>query len=370
MRSRLRGTLSRWICSQTCTSSVQPCLVGHLLASTRHSGSVMGADAWLGKGMDQVLVADRAKTVHTGWVLWRSLADLAGWDVPDRKSPEPTAVARVLGATSDLTQTPNHPPTLRIEPDRARQLTDMISNILHKQSLAPGVAAKLWGKLGFASTQMYGRFGRAKLRAIGRRQYEPGRTRLNPQLRSALLWWLLELPKVPDRVIPTRVDQLPVTISYSDGEGAFGQIGVAIWRQGCAIGRAGVIRVPKEVRDRWDPKRKCGRYNDIFEVEALGPLVVLTNFADVVRGSLWLHLVDNAASSSTLVSGSSSVESGDLISGLTWSLIAGLRCLPWFDRVDTHSNPVDGLSRGKLEGRGVLEPLCFPSLQPPTPPKV
>ena len=96
-----------------------------------------------------------------------------------------------------------------------------------------------------------------------------------------------------------------------------------------------------------------------------GPL----HFPGVVLGSPWLHFVDNAAALSTLVSGSSSVESGDLISGLTWSLVAGLRCLPWFDRVDTHSNPVDGLSRGKLKGTWVLEPLCFPSLQPPTPPR-
>ena len=37
-------------------------------------------------------------------------------------------------------------------------------------------------------------------------------------------------------------------------------------------------------------------------------------------------------------------------------------CL-WFDRVDTKSNPVDGLSRGKLEGDWDIVPLKFPGAE-------
>ena len=89
---------------------------------------------------------------------------------------------------------------------------------------------------------------------------------------------------------------------------------------------------------------------------------MLHNFADVLRGALWLHFVDNDAALSSLVKGSSSVQSGDVIAGQTWSQVAAVGCMPWFDRVDSASNPVDGLSRGKLKGPWVLEPLCFPLL--------
>ena len=41
---------------------------------------------------------------------------------------------------------------------------------------------------------------------------------------------------------------------------------------------------------------------------------------------------------------------GDFIVGYAWEIVARRRLIPWFDRVDTKSNPVDGLSRGRMEG--------------------
>ena len=103
-----------------------------------------------------------------------------------------------------------------------------------------------------------------------------------------------------------------------------------------------------------------GRFNDIFEIEAVGLLVLLENFPDQFRGSLWLHFLDNAAALSNLVNGSSSVIQGDILIGATWSQIQHLQVLPWFDRVDSKSNPVDGLSRRRLDGPWKVESLAFP----------
>ena len=92
-----------------------------------------------------------------------------------------------------------------------------------------------------------------------------------------------------------------------------------------------MIRVPSEIRARWNEKQKQARFNDIFEVEAIGPLLILENFESELRGCVWLHFIDNAASLSALVRGSSSVLSGEQITGLTWCHIAGLSCYPWFN---------------------------------------
>ena len=44
------------------------------------------------------------------------------------------------------------------------------------------------------------------------------------------------------------------------------------------------------------------------------------------------------------------MHSGDLLVGKAWEIVARRRLFPWFDRVDTKSNLVDGLSRGRMEG--------------------
>ena len=50
----------------------------------------------------------------------------------------------------------------------------------------------------------------------------------------------------------------------------------------------------------------------------------------------------------------------DTIVAMTWHKCGKLNVSPWFDRVDTKSNPVDGLSRGKLEGNWDIVPLKLP----------
>ena len=121
-----------------------------------------------------------------------------------------------------------------------------------------------------------------------------------------------------------------------------------------------MLHVPLEVRRLWDKQRTRNRWNDIFEIEAVGPLVLLENYPEALEGSLWLHFVDNAAALSSLINGSSSVCEGDAIIGETWSRIQGLKVYPWWDQVDTSSNPVGNLSRGILSGPWDVALLRFP----------
>ena len=99
---------------------------------------------------------------------------------------------------------------------------------------------------------------------------------------------------------------------------------------------------------------------DIFAIEAVGPLLVLHNWGYRIRNYLWIHFIDNEGALAALAKGSSSVLSGEVIVGCTHELAARYGVIGWFDRVDAHSNPVDKLSRGKLQGPWQLVRIRFP----------
>ena len=103
------------------------------------------------------------------------------------------------------------------------------------------------------------------------------------------------------------------------------------------------------------------QYKDIFLVEGVGPLVLMKAFPKVMRSALWIHFLDNEAAEASLVKGSSSLTAADHVVGLTRELCASRRLVPYFDRVGSKANPVDGLSRGEMSGpwRGVKH-IDFP----------
>ena len=107
---------------------------------------------------------------------------------------------------------------------------------------------------------MFGRFCRAKLRPFSRRQHEHRQFRLNHQLTSALKWWLEILSCSPPRLVPTDLSVRRRIVSYRDGEESEAGVGVALWENEAQVVRAGVLRVPEEVRILWDHQENLGRF--------------------------------------------------------------------------------------------------------------
>ena len=100
---------------------------------------------------------------------------------------------------------------------------------------------------------------------------------------------------------------------------------------------------------------------DIYQIEAVGPLLVLFNWGHLFKDHLWIDFIDNEGALASLAKGSSSILSGEIIVGFTHELAASLGIIGWFDRVDTASNPVDKLSRGVMAGPWKLVRIRFPS---------
>ena len=240
-------------------------------------------------------------------------------------------------------------PALHIAPTRIVALQWLLDQILQVSALGSGQAASVASKLSFALCACFGKYGRAKLRPILRRCYED-RTNLNDQLVSCLVWWKKWLGNYVPRTAPLLLATLKRVVSYSDGEGDAAGVGVCLYGSGLKSPLAAYVKVPMALREAWRTRTESSSPNDIFLIEAIGPLVLLCTFPNVFKNSLWLHFIDNTASQYALVRGSSSVMSGDHVVGLTWAKAAKLGTFPYFDRVHTKSNPIDGVSRGVFEG--------------------
>ena len=319
--------------------------------------------------IDDLIFFEQRQLADSGYRLWRLFADCCGWDIPDEKSPPPEPWFRVLGAVIDLTRLPWQPAQILVAEDRKQKLLTVINEVISSKALGSALAGQLFGQLGFTCSQFFGRWGRAKLRPLSRRQHESHRFALNAQLMSALHWWLKNLHAAPPRQVFTRDTFTDLVITYSDGEGKDAGVAIAAWSPSRVgkIPMAGFMEIPQEVRRLWANQRakvlgdiNPEDYKDIMEIEGIAPLLILHNWPWVVRDALWIHFIDNNSALGALIKGSSSVNEKDIIVGHTWAQIAKLQTLPWFDRVDSKSNPVDGLSRKDFSGDWNWTPISFP----------
>ncbi|CAE7939621.1 unnamed protein product, partial [Symbiodinium sp. KB8] len=123
----------------------------------------------------------------------------------------------ILGVTYDLEQY-----LLKIKKSRKKELFDEISMILEHEELSPGQAGKLRGKLMFGASQLWGlwgKIGRAFLRALSDRQYsrETADTALTPALLYSLYKWRTLVMYGPPRPIPSSGPRTTDVVIFTDG---------------------------------------------------------------------------------------------------------------------------------------------------------
>ena len=299
--------------------------------------------------VDDMIGVDPDDVVMSGWRAWRRLAKRCGWEVSDAKSPLPSQRFMVIGVTLCLTNLPVENAFLSVSEKRLVMLDMLLARIVAKGMLSSGEAASLCGKLGFALCAVFGRVGRAKLRPIIKRCGERHR-KLHTQLMACLLWWRLFLSTYRHREIPTSLTGRPLVVTYSDGEGDAAGVGICIFCAKAPRPLAAFAKMPECIRQLWARRAGEGEYHDIFLIEAIGPLLVLCTYPNLLRGAAWIHFIDNTAAQHSLLKGCSSITSGDHVVGLTWERASALDCWPYFDRVHTKSNPIDGVSRQDFQG--------------------
>ena len=96
-------------------------------------------------------------------------------------------------------------------------------------------------------------------------------------------------------------------------------------------------------------RSKTGATTDIFEIEAIGPLIALLEWPQLLAYRPWIHFIDNVGAQQALIRGSSNSLNGDVITGETWDYVRKIGCWLWVERVASASNPIDGVSRKVLQ---------------------
>ena len=101
--------------------------------------------------------------------------------------------------------------------------------------------------------------------------------------------------------------------------------------------------VSKAVKRRW-----LERSTQIVPVEMVAAVLALETFADRIRGSDILLLIDSEAVEGALIKGYSSREDLCQLISVFWDLAFQLRVRVFIDRISTDANPADWPSRNKL----------------------
>ena len=182
-----------------------------------------------------------------------------------------------------------------------------------------------------------------KLRQYGKN----GCSHLTEEIERAIAFWLSVLPCGPFRAVPPH-SGTPFVITMSDGEDT-GSVAAAIWSPlapgGAHQPRWFQIDLPPSVLVAWSESTDTEPQRHINKIEAVVPAICLCTWPNLIRGSVWLHFIDNDGALACLISGCSKNSSLSAVVDYTWAQIPALGCWPWFERVPSECNIVDGLSR-------------------------
>ena len=299
------------------------------------------------------LARDVAQKVH--WWLG------AAFDV---KKPQRSKRPDVLGVTYNLGEF-----KLEIQEKRRAELKETIEDILQKESLDPGSAGKLKGKLMFGASQLWGKVGRAFLRSLSERQYlkhaRDDGFALNSALLLSLFQWLKLVQDGPPRPIEEQKLKKSDAVLFTDGftpdarknEKGLDRIGGVVFSRGQSKPYQFTAAVPEKVKKFW-----LVRKTQIVPIEMLAPIVALATFGPMIRGKDIILFIDSEAVEGALIKGYSAREDLSELVSVFWDLALELRVNVYIDRVSTDANPADWPSRNDLvTGRsarwGSLEPV-------------
>ena len=300
--------------------------------------------------------------------LWQ-LYTLLGFTLdPDKDGPM-ASQRHFLGLLLDLARALSDTSMMiHLKEGLAESLLSDIGSILSSNRCTPAEAAKLRGKLGWASCAMYGRCGRGGQAALVQRQYHDDDHELSPDLVRSLEFFSALLHVVKPRTLLLGPHQPPPVVIYTDASWEPEDmekpgLGYVLLHPDRDKTYGGTASVQPETLHAFLP-----RETQILPLEALAVLQAFVFFTDRnLHGRDVLLFVDNQAVCSSLAKGASSASDVGLLCTVTHLLWAHLSMRVWVEWVASDDNPADGLSRAgvhdgwtKSQGWACMTNPCLP----------
>ena len=222
-----------------------------------------------------------------------------------------------------------------------------------------GDAAKMAGRLNFATQQTFRRLGRAMVRPFYCQQYSPlAGGRIGPMLRLSMRWWSHVLRLCICERVRLDSKEEPLKI-FCDARGYPPRI-AAVFVHGNDVWYTDWVP-PSSLIDPLMPRKD----NQIMTQEILAIVIALHTFLPYLKSRRVIVYTDNAGGEGALRKGTTEAWDHNLLVHGVWLLAAKARIGLWVERVPTDDNISDDPSR---EAYALLESIGANWCEPVVPP--
>ena len=301
-------------------------------------------DDWVTPSPACMAKSDDKTVRRTHWII-RFLLDADKWFPPDPTND-------FTGVRYDFSHAPSGVVTIRIKPDRKVKLLTLVADIVESGSCSSGTASTLRGKLFFASTQAFGRVGRAPLQALVDRQYSRD-TEITDRMLECLSFadHFLRHADASPRTILLSPDPRPHLIIWTDAswERGGGMIGAVVYDSATSKFTYSSAAIPQWLIDTWETLNP-GHQQKIGQAEIFAEIVVYPSLpAEMIRGRRVLHFVDNTSALYAVYNGYSRAADSSWMVNMFHCMNATIRADIWWEYVASKANIADLPSRNQFD---------------------
>ena len=282
---------------------------------------------------------------------------------------------QVLGPTLELPDSADRHAgvvaTIALTAERTKAYTEKLTLPIAMNLLHQGHASKLAGAMEWTDSEVTGRQLRAFLWPIREHEHAKRPGPLPGTLKAALFCLAEILSSFPERKVLSAAIVRRYCVLFTDARGRARSQQDDGWGHerlaGVLVCAAGVFYFSVSTRNPlvevWLPSERNVRIN---EAEALASLIALGTFADQLRGTDVLLLIDSAAAHGVLIKGYGGNPWLTAIAGAFWQSVGRVDAAVWVSHVPSKANLADPPSRGDFEIAAQYE---WKSLEAVVPPK-
>ena len=277
--------------------------------------------------VDDCFTGEPQETIASSLDSIKVVCKIFGFELEPSKEVTPSQIINLLGARVSISA---YEMEVSLPEKKKGELIADLARILQLRKLSPADAGKMRGRLGFAQSFMYVKFGRALLSPFTSRQYSRAHTTaLDVDLSDVLPWWVKAVGASTPRRISCVADR-PV-VAYCDACGE-GHLGVTMHIGGqCIVSHT---HVPAWLQDM-----------SINVKEMAGALLAVRLSAELAPGRQLPLLCDNTGARGMVIRGTSKNVFGRGLASIFWSVAAGAGIFVWVEYAKSILNESDGPSR-------------------------